>query len=125
MTGTSSGHQKYLQVAWAGRSDEDSVLSVLLDQASEALLDPPVEMTYGGELLLVRHNDAAGMRGGHLARELQLRRVVLHALGSLVEDEGAQGLLAEGHESQLESRWIVFCRLREVRPAEVGAPPTP
>ena len=51
------------------------------------------------------------------------RRVVLHALGSLVEDEAPQGLLAERHESQLESRWIVFCRLREVRPAEVWAPP--
>jgi hypothetical protein len=29
---------------------------------------------------------------------------VLHALGSLVEDEAPQGLLAERHESQLESR---------------------
>jgi hypothetical protein len=68
----------------------------------------------------VRHNDAAGDEVRyHLARELQLRRVVLHALGSLVEDEAPQGLLAERHESQLESRWIVFCRLREVRPAEV------
>ena len=100
MTGTSSGHQKYLQVAWASGSPTNSVLSVLLDQASEALLDPPVEMTYGGELLLVRHDDAAGDEGRyHLARELQLRRVVLHALGSLVEDEGTQGLLAEGHEA--------------------------
>jgi hypothetical protein len=68
----------------------------------------------------VRHNDAARNEGRyHLARELQLRRVVLHALGSLVEDEAPQGLLAESNASQLESRWIVFCRLREVRPAEV------
>src|ERR671921_323790 len=103
-----------------GRSDEDSVLSVLLDEAFEALLDPPVEMTHGGELLLVRHDDAAGDEGRyHLTGELQLRRVVLHALGSLEEDEAPQGLLAERHESQLESRWIVFGRLREVRPAEV------
>src|SRR5687767_13286595 len=77
-------------------------------------------MAHGGELLLVRHNDAAGTeRRYHLARELHLRRVVLHSLGSLVEDEAPQGLLAERHESQLESRWIVFCRLREVRSAEV------
>src|SRR5215212_9554198 len=53
------------------RSNEDSVLSVLLYQALEALFDPPVEMTNGGELLLVRHDDAARDKGRyHRAREL-------------------------------------------------------
>ena len=70
----------------------------------------------------MRHNDAAGMGAITLARELSLaRRAACPRVAR--RRRSPQGLLAERHESQLESRWIVFCRLREVRLAEVWAPP--
>jgi hypothetical protein len=45
-----------------GRPDKDLPLPVFLDQALEALLDSPVEVTLGGEPRLVRH-DNVGDRG--------------------------------------------------------------
>ncbi len=106
------------------RADEQPILADLVGQVDDAGLDRPVEVTDGVELLAPR--DDVGRvhdRQGRPGRGESFGVFQLHPLGTLEEEEVAQGPLAEGHEGELHPGRVALRLVRHVRAGHVRCRP--